>query len=534
MSPAPPPWQTSFESRWWERRWLLAIAALVMALPLLLPDVPPLTDLPGHMGRYRVQLELDGSPALQRFYHFEWALIANLGIDLLVIPLAPLFGLELAVKLIVLSIPVLTAAGAILVAREVHGRVPPTIFAALPLAYNHAFLFGFANFALSMALALLSLGLWLRLDRLGRIRTRAALFAPLSLLLWVVHIFGWGTLGAAAFSAEVVRAWDRGERGLAALWRAALNCLPLAPPVLLILLWRAGDAVGGTGDWFNWLGKLVWLATLLRDQWLDWDILSVAALVGLLAVTAVSRRLQFSRNLIASAAFLFLLYLLLPRILFGSAYADMRLAPYALLVAIVAIRLTPDAGGRLASALAIGSLAFMGARVAGNTWSAAQYDRLYDRELSALAHLPTGARLVSLVGSQCGEDWAKARTEHLPAMALVRRRAFSNDQWVMAGAQLLRVRYAQGRPFTADPSQIVVARQCPTEQWRTIDQALRALPRDAFDYLWLIQPPPYDARLVSGFEPIWRSGTSVLFRISTQPSSATSDTPTGSDTRPTR
>ena len=57
------------------------------------------------MGRYRVELDLDHSPWLQRYYDYHWAAIGNLGVDLLVIPLGKLFGLEPAVKLIVLADP---------------------------------------------------------------------------------------------------------------------------------------------------------------------------------------------------------------------------------------------------------------------------------------------------------------------------------------------------------------------------------------------------------------------------------------------
>ena len=92
---------------WWDDRRFLLIVVLLMAVPLLLPAVPPLVDLPGHMGRYRVELDIGHSAALQSFYSFQWQLIGNLGIDLLVVPLAPLLGLELAVKLIVMAIPVL-------------------------------------------------------------------------------------------------------------------------------------------------------------------------------------------------------------------------------------------------------------------------------------------------------------------------------------------------------------------------------------------------------------------------------------------
>ena len=175
-----------------------------------IPPIPPLVDLLGHMGRYRV--ELGDSPWLERYYSFHWALIGNLGVDLLVMALAPLIGLEPAVKLIVIAIPAMTVAGFLWVAREVHGRIPPTAYFAIPFVYGYPFLFGFVNFALSMALAFLAFGLWLRLGRLGRTRLRAWLFVPISLVVFFTHAYGWGALGLLCFSAEAVRQHDRGER----------------------------------------------------------------------------------------------------------------------------------------------------------------------------------------------------------------------------------------------------------------------------------------------------------------------------------
>jgi hypothetical protein len=93
---------------WWEQRWLLITLVLAAAVPLLWPETPPLTDLPGHIGRYRIQLGIDQSASLARYYGFEWALIGNLGVDLLIEPLARLIGLEPAVKLIVTAIPMMT------------------------------------------------------------------------------------------------------------------------------------------------------------------------------------------------------------------------------------------------------------------------------------------------------------------------------------------------------------------------------------------------------------------------------------------
>ena len=208
-------------------------------LPLIYPQIPPLVDLFGHMGRYRVELDLNHSPWLQQYYDYHWAAIGNLGVDLLIIPLGKLFGLEPAVKLIVLSIPPLTAAGFLWVAREVHGRVPPTAFFALPFIYGYPFLFGFVNFALSVALAFLAFGLWLRLGRLERTTLREWLFVPISILVFFCHTYGWGLLGLMCFSADAVRLHDRGRSWLRAGLEAALHTSVMALPLAGMLIWRS-------------------------------------------------------------------------------------------------------------------------------------------------------------------------------------------------------------------------------------------------------------------------------------------------------
>ena len=504
--------------RWWQTRWFVVAVALASAIPLLWPEIPPLVDLPGHMGRYRVQLSIADQPWLGRWYDFHWQLIGNLGVDLLVEPLGRLIGLEPAVKLIVIAIPVLTVAGLLWIAREVHGRIPATALFALPLAYSYPFQFGFVNFALSMALALNLFALWLRLGRLGRLRLRAALFVPLSCLLWVCHTFGWGVLGVLAFSAEMVRQHDilegnGGRRWLNTWMRAGIGCLPLALPLALMIFWRSGDHVTGqTADWFNWRAKSMWLLMTFRDRWIAFDIASLTVLLLILFKGLRDDRIEYSRNLGMSALFLLAMFAVLPRIVFGSAYADMRLVPFMLAIAVIALRPRGGVSLRGAATLAALGLAFFLVRLAGTTASFVLFDRTYDRELAALDHVPRGARLISFVGMGCRNDWRMTRLEHLPALALERRLAFSNDQWSMAGAQLLTTHYpAPG--FAHDPSQIVTRVQCGGEFWRPIERGLTTFPRGAFDYVWLIEPPAHDPRLEAGLIPVWRSGRSALFRI---------------------
>lgn len=497
---------------WWERGWILAGLALLVAAPAMWPDVAPLVDLPGHMGRYRIQLDLAASPELQRFFGFSWMPIGNLGVDLLVAVLAPLLGLEGAVKIIVVAIPALTAGGFLWIAREAHGRVPPTALFALPLAWNFPFLFGFVNFALSMALALLAFALWLRLVRTERNRLRVLLFLPLSMLIWTAHAFGWATLCLLAGSLALARAVDRGPSPKL-LFGETIRCWPLLPPLALTIAWRAGDVAGDTGDWFNVPAKLSWFLMTFRDRWAVFDLGCLAILCVLAYAAWRQPGFRLNRALAIAAGLLAVAFALLPRILLGSAYADMRIAPYLLAVAILAVGTVCEMPSARKHRIALLGLMFVLVRLIGTTISTAQYDADYRRELAALDHVPNGARVAAFVGRACGDPWAMSRLDHLPSLAIVRRSAFANDQWAMAGAQLVRVDYPAAGRFATDPSQIVVANGCRGTPWSSIDRALAELPRGAFDYVWLIRPPRYEASLTAGMTPVWREGSSALFRI---------------------
>ena len=133
----------------------------------------------------------------------------------------------------------MTVAGFLWVAREVHHRIPPTALFALPFAYSHPFMFGFVNFALSMALAFLAFGLWLRLGRRGRLKLRAILFVPISFIVFFAHTFGWGVLGLLCFSAEAVRQHDQGRGWFRPGVKAALHAAVMALPLLFMLAWRS-------------------------------------------------------------------------------------------------------------------------------------------------------------------------------------------------------------------------------------------------------------------------------------------------------
>jgi hypothetical protein len=241
-APAIPPDETP--AGWWNSRWFLLLLVLLAAVPLILPITPPLTDLPEHMGRYRIQLSDPSSPLRSEYFNFHWAFIANLGVDLAIVPMSALFGLELGTKLMVIALVIATAVGMLWIAAEAHGRVPPTALFALPLAYSFPFIWGFATTCCRWRWrsTLMRCGC-------GSGGSKAVHAAPRLVRAdradhhLPSHIFGWAVLCLLAYAETVVRARRRAEiLAEPVAWRLA--CLSLAPPVLLLVMWRTSDAGG--------------------------------------------------------------------------------------------------------------------------------------------------------------------------------------------------------------------------------------------------------------------------------------------------
>lgn len=496
-------------SRWWERRTACVALVLVGLVPLLWPALPPLTDLPGHMGRWHISMDIGKSAPLAHYYAFAWEPVGNLGMDLLVPALAAVLPFELAAKIGVMIIPAVTMAGMLWVAREVHGRVTPTALLALPLAYASPFQMGFVNFALAQGLALCALGLWLRLARQRRFGLRAAIFVPTAGLLWLAHSFGWAVFCIMASGVELARLRGECRRWGGTLAATAVQVLPLAWPLLVMLL-RAGGPAPIADDWFNWSAKVIWVTSILRDRWQILDLLSLVPIALALYAAARSSKLGFSAILGWPALLCLAAFVVMPRLALGGAYVDMRLAPLAAMLGLLAVK--PPAGSvRFAQILAGLALAFFLVRITATTASFVLRSAEQQRELAAIPAIPYGASVISLVARPCGGVWSDLRRDHLPAMAIVRRDAFTNEQWALKGQQLLRIRNLAAQPYLADPSQLVYPAVC-AEMGSRFGTAIRTFPRRGFTHVWTIGFPP-GAAASPDLQLIWTNGNSAVYRV---------------------
>ncbi|WP_395329112.1 hypothetical protein WBP06_14415 [Novosphingobium sp. BL-8H] len=511
----------------WRKGYVPGAWALVLVLlacvPLIVPQVPPLTDLPAHMSRFMIQQDAGRSADIARWYHFRWNLIPNLGTDLLAFVLEPLLGLTLTMKAIAILIVALQTAGYLLLSRAAHGRIAASALFALPLAYGYPFNYGFINFTLATALATLSLALWISPWMVARPRLRWLLFCPIAGVVWISHLAGWAVLCIVVGCCELVARIEDGDR----FWRAAVtgfvasSCLLV--PQALSLLWPHTPDHLPTHGWFLLPQKMFFIANVLADRWAQFDSLSALMLVILTVLAWRSPAVAVHKGLTLAAAVLLGVFWIMPGWVYGSYYADMRMVPTIFALALIALR--PVAGSRALGWLVVLGLAFFGARLAGTTMSMALWDRQIRQETAVLDQLPRGSQLVTFNAMPCRPYLLQGRLRnvHIASYALMRRHAFANDQFAMSGGQLLSITNPAAAPFDRDPTMIEIGEPCaglvqvfgkapanaPVPLLQSVEQVPGTVP-----FLWIIWQ---DTRAlpVPGWVPFARAGDhgqSMLYR----------------------
>lgn len=481
--------------------------AILVSLPTLFPPILPLTDLGGHLGRYAVQLDGGRDPHLAAWYSFSWQLLPNLGVDLLVQALAPILGLEPALRAIVTATVFLQAFGLLTTSRLVHGRITPFAIIALPFIYGHSFLYGFLNYTLALGLLWCSLALWIAMND-SPTRRRWAVFALIATVMWVCHLVGWALLCIAAGSQELLRQRER-KGGLIPAAIASigpLSCL-LVPWLAKLLFFQSSAGAGETSGFFLMSHKLDELSQVLADRWYLFDVASVAFVGTLIVASWLPRWTRLDRGMMLAAVITAACVVVVPQRLLGSFFADQRLIEPALLFALLAVGLSARCPVRLRHGLFVAALLFAGGRLAGNAVSLWQLGSQSAEDLQVLEALPRNAQLVTFRAIVCPPPWTFDRWTHLAGYALERRHTFSNDQWDVPGAQLLRVHNPAAGPFEVDESQL--GYQAPCDGKESVVTEAERVPA-AIPYLWIIwsdAPQP-----LSQWQPLAQRGRSVLYR----------------------
>lgn len=498
--------------------WLLIILSFV---PLLLVDTPALTDLPGHIGRYHIALNLGQSADLQRFWDFDWKVVANLGIDLLVMPLGHFLGAERATWFIVLLIAPTMIWGIYRISVSIYGTAQyPALVAAL-FATAFPYQMGFVNYWLAVALGLHYFANWVKRDTRAPMTIGVRLgFAVGALLIWLCHAYGWAVTviwigGYEAAKILTADGWSNFKRWPNMVFDLLRRTWPVLVPFVALLFWTSGSGATETSGWGMWGLKFVNLALVLSDQDITLDSISICFVFTFLFMALVAFKWRFQYGLLISAIALLAIYLILPFRMLGSAYADLRLLPLVIMTLLLSLKpgenptMEHVRGMRL---LAIAAVAVFAARMVFATIGGLHYQAAFNSHLKALDQVERGARILVLNGVRCEKSWSGSRTQHLASLAIARKDAFVNTQWDLAGAQLLTVKFAPDAPYRVDPSQYLRIEDCKKGGRPEVAEALSKVKANQYDYLWLYN---LDSRVVtsSPYRLLYADSGTALYRI---------------------
>ena len=310
-------------------RTSLAISALCAVLlagaiaPLTWVEIPAMLDYVNHLARMYL-LAGPANPA----YLVRWRLYPNLAMDLLVPAMARFVGVATAARIFFAASQVLVVTGAVFIEWVVKGRHRLGGLGALLVIYSLPFAWGLANFTFGMGLAAWGVGLWIAFRPRGR-ALRFAVHAAVAGVLFIAHFFALGVYGLVIGLYELSRLSGR-PRPLALLRLAVFMAAPVV--VLFAVMFALGGAMGHVGFYWNLPLKALWVLIFMDIYDPRVSILTGLALIGLIVVLALERRLTLGQPGWWVAGGLAALYLVMPDTLFGVDHVDVRLVTAAAIV----------------------------------------------------------------------------------------------------------------------------------------------------------------------------------------------------------
>lgn len=520
-------WARAVALPWLSLPGILA-GVLVVCLPFALVDVPPLIDVPGHMGAAAIEAAGPGNP-LEKYFTWKWVFTLNIGGGVLMKVLGAQFGIIAAGWWSTVLATGLFAGGCLWTIRMLNPKGGHAAAWALMFVFSFPLLTGFLNYILATGLSLTAFAASVWLEQKNP-RARAAMLVVAQPVAMLCHAIG-GLLLALLVGAHALgrvvddlpqgwrwrdvvrREWlaslDWKGMGLR-LWQA---CWPLLATLLTIVLWKllSPEPAKSMNVW-RWDQKAWSFVLTLRDQskLLDFGT-TIAACLLLLVGPFLGARWRWSQGL--PALTVTLLFVAIPSDINGSAFVDIRLLPVAFMLCLGLQDWSRARRPSWAKAVAVAGMILLAVRLSVTAWSFSDYAEDYNKQLSALTHVEPGSRVLAFVEHSClDESWRNTRRDHLASLASLYRQAWVNDNWAVPGLHMVVPRFRPGRNFTADPSEFVWSRRCAGGWRRTVDKALRHAPVERVDYVWLIDtglPQSADPRL----QLVWQEGRSLLFKV---------------------
>jgi hypothetical protein len=436
---------------------------VLVFLPLLLADIPPLLDYPNHLARAYIASHLASDANLSRFYVVNWGhIVPDMLGDAILVTLARILPIVVAGKVLIAAILAATLGGVACLHRVLWGRWSAWPLAATPFLWHGALTAGFVAFSLSLGLALLAASAW-RVSLAWPLWRRLPLAMALGGGLWFSHLIALGIFLVICASLDLgeplvepsLRRLDPLGRRLAAL--AMLGAVPLALSLAFYVPQTHGLVAGADG--LPPLGQWTLhdhLRGLMMPVMGHYHRVALAEGGGVVLVALLlwaGRAVRLAWPVVPAWLLLAALFLALPSDIMDTAFVPER---FTIALALLAVAGSQPVPGRrmVGPAVAcVGALIVMQCVSVAVAW---HESRPYVAGMrKALALMPRGSRLLVAAPMLSAADpdpygvrdprapgWYLALFDfpnliHMPTLAVIDRSAFVHTVFVHPDKQIL-------------------------------------------------------------------------------------------------
>jgi hypothetical protein len=255
---------------------------LLVALPTICVKVPPAADYVNHLARSYIIAFGSDDPFLSTFYTIQWKLVPNLAIDLIVPPLAHIFGIFNAGKLFLLSYMALVLSGSQVIHYALFRKFSLGPLVAALFIYNGEYRDGIVNYLFGVGLALWGVAAWIALRRAHAL-VRLATSLAFVVALFICHLGAVGLYGLGLLTFELWLFFNQGHFRDRQLWTDM--GVFFAPFLTVPVLMASGPTVNFVGivHW-SMSAKIYGLTQVIRSErlWVDfWIGLAMAVALGI-------------------------------------------------------------------------------------------------------------------------------------------------------------------------------------------------------------------------------------------------------------
>lgn len=509
------------------RTAVIAAAALLLLLPLLSTPVLPLIDLYNHMARFYV-LAHPHIAEFQGNYVPAWALLPNLGIDLIATPLVGIMPVLPAAKILVAFILLVQFTGALFFAHALRGRFEAGILPFLViLSYSFILNWGFINFLLGMGLMFWTLGAWVKWRHRPVLVTAVCSLGVT--LTFVSHGFAFFLYGLLAGLIELGLWFAAPRRTIPSLLRRwALLAVQAVAPVGMFLAASTSGATGtslvsnierhvANGSFADRLTMEFWyrLKTVYRvaeSPYFSFDIITFLLLLLIVGVALKKGWWRFDRRVLPAVLMLAVLTAIMPTNFFSAAYLADRLPLVLALICVAGLSIDRHRRSAITAAAMVAAIAVV--RIGATAYGWAQYTSMTEQYERMIRRIPPGATIAEVrMRSEDRRDGLGERCQVYRALVVPFRHALT-PLFAIPGQQPLRIEGRLGHVIGQVTDPPIAA---PAYQPAYNAEMIRRLLLSGYDYAFVCGIEHLNVGLPGRMSPQGQAGNLALVKIEHAP-----------------